>query len=213
MRLKFILIFVLLTAFQKSNAQLIVGAFGGINMSKMKGDVPKNAKYHTLLGMDFGIMLDLKISDQVTLSLQPSFSQKGTKMKYTVQGEIYPVDSIKIRINYLAIPFLVKIAANNKRFYAIGGIEAGFPLAANAVFKGVSEEENLIDHISSVNVVMHFGIGYRIPLGKPNLFIEGRYLQSLNNTVTEESPDYNFFPRVRTTDFQFLVGIEIPIFK
>jgi hypothetical protein len=166
-----------------------------------------------LIGGDFVLIFDYQLSDQFTLSLQPSFSQNGTKISYTVSGEIYPVDSIKIRINYFSIPLLLKVATNNKRFYAIGGIEAGFLLSANAFFKGDSEEESLGNHISKVNIVMHFGIGYRIPLGKPILFIEGRYMQGLNNTVTEENPDYGFFPRVRTTGFQILMGVEIPVFK
>jgi hypothetical protein len=213
MRIKYLLIAILLLSFTNSFAQFKVGAISGLNMGTFKGDQPNRGEYSTLLGTNFGVLFDLNLSDQIILSLQPSLVKKGTKISYEIKGETEPVDSIDIRVDYFSIPLLLKIASKNKRFYAIGGLEAGIPLSANAAYTSTSENDiDIKEHLADVNIVMHFGAGYRIPVGKPTLFIEARYLQGLNNAVPIENPEYNFFPRVRTSDFQILFGIELPLF-
>ncbi len=213
MRIKYILVVVLLALFFRGNAQLNVGAFGGINMSKLKGDKPKNASYTSSLGMEFGLLLDLKLSDHVIMSLQPSYAQKGSKISFTVSNVDEPVDSLRIGLEYIEIPILFKIDANNKRFYALGGLEAGFPVRAWAEYiNQPGEKEDISSIVSKINVVMHFGVGYRIPLGKTILSIEGRYLQGLNNVIGQENPNYPYIPRVKTGGFKFLVSYEIPLF-
>lgn len=213
MKFKYYLLFIVLLFPDISNAQLSLGVVGGINLVKLKGDKPKNAYYKSLLGMEFGLLLDLKLSDHVTMSLQPSYVQKGSIISFTVPDEKDLVDSIKIRIDYIGIPVLFKIDANNKRFYALGGLEAGFPVKAWAEFiNQPGEKEDISSIISKVNVVMHFGVGYRIPIGKSILSIEGRYLQGLNNVIGEENPNYPYIPRVKTSGFKFLISYEIPLF-
>ena len=213
MRIKFLLIAFLLISYTNSFAQFKIGAIGGLNMGTFKGDQIDGGTYNKLIGTNWSIMFDAKLSDQIVLSFQPGLSKKGTKITYSVKGELEPVDSISIKINYFSIPLILKISSKNKRFYAIGGLEAGIPLSANAKFITIPDEiKDVKNHLSDVNIVMHFGAGYRIPVGKPTLFVEARYLQGLNNAVPVEKPEYNFFPRVRTSDVQLLFGIEFPLF-
>ena len=213
MKFKYCLLFIILLFPDISHAQLSLGVVGGLNMTKLKGDKPKNADYTSSIGMEFGLLIDLKLSDHVIMSVQPSYIQKGSKISFTVPEEEKPVDSIKIRLDYIVIPVLFKIDANNKRFYALGGVEAGIPVKAYAEFiNQPGEKEDIGSIVSKVNIVMHFGVGYRIPIGNSILSIEGRYLQGLNNVITEEHPDYSYIPRVKTGGFKFLVSYEIPIF-
>jgi len=213
MRIKFFLIAFLLLSFTSSFAQFKIGAIGGLNMGTFKGDQLDGGTYNKLIGTNWAVIFDAKLSNQIVLSLQPGLSNKGTKITYSVKGEKEPVDSIAIKINYFSIPLILKISSKNERFYAIGGIEAGIPLSANAEFLTKTDDvRDVKNHISDVNIIMHFGVGYRIPVGKPTLFLEARYLQGLNNAVPAENPEYNFFPRVRTSDVQLLFGIEFPLF-
>jgi len=213
MKIRYLLIAFLLLSFSTSFAQFKIGAIGGLNMGTFKGDQLDEGSYNKLIGTNWSIMFDAKLSDQIVLSLQPGLSKKGTKITYSVKGELEPVDSIAIKIDYFSIPLMLKISSKNERFYAIGGLEAGIPLSADAEFLSKTDDvRDVKKHLSDVNIIMHFGAGYRIPVGKPTLFLEARYLQGLNNAVPIENPEYNFFPRVRTSDVQLLFGIEFPLF-
>ena len=192
-----------------SIGQVTLGAFGGLNSSKLSGDAPANAFYNGLMGANFGAFIDFKLSKGIYLSLQPSYSQEGTKVSYKVKGVEEPVDSLKIRLNYFSLPLLVKITSTNQRFYAISGIETARLLSASAIIEEDSEE---LSDVSQWNIAMHFGAGIRIPVGYPTIFVELRYCQGLVN-LTDEPLNTNIIPRVKTSGFKILVGVEFPLGK
>ena len=66
--------------------------------------------------------------------------------------------------------------------------------------------------MQSWNLAVHFGVGLRIPIGFPNLYVEGRYAQGIIN-LTDEPLDTDIIPRVKTNGFKVLVGIEFPLQK
>jgi len=201
-----LLIFILTT--YESNAQPYIGVFGGLNSSKLAGDVPSKAKYEGLMGANVGAYVDIKLAKIVWISLQPSYSQEGTKISYSVRGQIDPVDSVRIRMNYFSLPLLVKVSSTNGRFYALGGIETAFMLSNNISSNGISQETDI--EISDINIAIHFGAGIRIPIGLPRLFVELRYTQGLID-LTDEPVDKSYIPRVKTVGFKVLAGIEIPL--
>jgi hypothetical protein len=186
-----------------------LGAFGGLNSSKLSGDAPGDAFYSRLMGGNFGALIDLKLSESIYLSLQPSFSQEGTKVSYALRGVEEPVDSVKIRLNYFSLPLLVKITSTNQRFYALSGIETAVLLNASAIIEEDSEE---ISEVSQFNIAVHFGAGIRIPVGYPTIFVELRYSQGLVN-LTDEALNTNIIPRVKTSGYKILVGVEFPLGK
>jgi len=59
---------------------------------------------------------------------------------------------------------------------------------------------------------VHFGVGLRIPIGFPNLYVEARYAQGIIN-LSDEPLDSDFIPRVKTNGFKVLAGIEFPLQK
>ena len=190
--------------------QSYLGVFGGLNMSKLSGDVPADAKYQTLVGMNVGANLDIKIAHNMLLSFQPSYSQEGTKLSYTLRGSSLPIDSISIRLNYFSLPVLLKITTNNERFYALAGIETGLLLSSS---KTIDEQEQELDaEVADLNLAMHFGVGLRIPIGFPRLFVELRYSQGLLN-LTDDPVVQNSIPRVKTSGMKIILGIEIPLQK
>jgi len=187
-----------------------VGAFVGVNSSKLSGDAPPDASYKSLMGLNAGAHFDIKLSKNTALSLQPSFSQEGTKIFYSVQGVDELVDSLSFRLNYFSLPLLFRVTSTNERFYAIAGVETAYLLSKSLKSKKATEE--LKQDFSDFNVAVHFGAGIRIPLGYPRLFIEMRYTQGLVN-LTDEPLENNILPRVKTSGFKILAGIEIPLKK
>ncbi len=203
----FSLFFLLSNSFYSQN---YIGLFGGINSSKLIGDAPNSAKYKSLIGANFGANIDIKLAKSIYLSLQPSYSQEGTKISYSFKGIDEAVDSLKIRLNYFSLPLLLKITSSNERFYAIAGIETGF--LQKSYVKSHDLKEDIQEDIIKWNLAMHFGVGLRIPIGFPILFTELRYSQGLDNLTDEPIVDNNI-PRVKTNGFKILFGIEFPLKK
>jgi len=190
--------------------QSYVGAFVGVNSSKLSGDSPPLGTYKSLLGLNVGAHFDIKLSKLTALSLQPSYSQEGTKILYSVPRKTELVDSLRFRINYFSLPLLFRVTSTNEKFYAIAGIEPAYLL--NKSLKSQNTTLALNETFANFNVAVHFGAGIRIPLGYPRLFIEMRYTQGLVN-LTDEPFKNNILPRVKTSGFKVLAGIEIPLQK
>ena len=199
--------FLLLSLAGVAMAQSHVGVFAGVNSSSLAGDNPEKGYYKSLPGFNTGANLDIQLSEGILLSLQPSYSQEGARILYKLARNKEPVDSIRIRMNYISLPLLLKVQSTNARFYALGGVEAGY-LSAHRI-SSQDEELDVDIEIETVNIAMHFGAGLRIPVGFPRLFIELRYAQGLIN-LTDEPALESYVPRVKTNGFKVLAGIEFP---
>ena len=112
-------------------------------------------------------------------------------------------DSIGIRLNYFALPVLLKIQSTNRHFYAVGGFEAGYLLSSTASSHGEKLDADL--KVNSFNISAQFGVGYRIFLGLPRLYIEAGYAQGILN-LTDEPFDKSYIPRVKTNGFKLWMG-------
>jgi hypothetical protein len=191
-------------------SQVSIGAFSGLNSGKFVGDAPVNSTYKNLAGLNVGLLLDLELSSYFKLSIQPSYSQEGARVFYQLAKNESPVDSIHLRLNYFSIPVFFKALTNNRHFYAIGGIEYAFLLDSYEQINDVKNDIPL--DVSTWNLAFHFGAGAIISIGNPNLFLEFRYTQGIVN-LTDDPVGSTTIPRVKTSGFKFLVGIEIPLNK
>jgi hypothetical protein len=185
-----------------------IGLFGGVNASKLSGDAPANAAYSSLMGANLGVLLDIKLREDIYLGVQPSYSQEGTKVLYDVAGSDDTMDSVHIHLNYFSLPLILKIASTNKRFYALAGIESSLLLNSSAT--SGEQEGDINAELAQWNFAMHFGAGIRIPLGFPCLFFELRYSQGLRN-LSNEPLNNSIIPRVKTSGFKVMTGIEVPL--
>jgi hypothetical protein len=193
-----------------SIGQSYVGILAGINNSRLAGDSSKDANYNSFIGANVGAYFDLKLSKSIWLSLQPSYSQEGTKVFYNVWGIERPVDSIHLRLNYFSLPLLIKVQSTNKRFYALSGIEAGYLLDSYKLSHEIKEE--IESNVSNYNIAAHFGAGFLIPVGFGRIVIELRYTQGIVN-LTDNLSGESIVPRVKTTGYKILAGFEIPLNK
>jgi len=207
---RFSILLILISCFFQASSQSFVGVFAGLNSSKLAGDAPDNAKFKGLMGANVGAYFDLNLGKGLYLSFQPSYSQEGTKISYTLPQQEDPVDSITIRLNYFSLPVLLKVTSTNKRFYALGGVETGMLLNSQASSHDIKED--IKADIAQWNIAMHFGVGIKIPIGFPRLFVEIRYTQGLIN-LTDEPIEESYVPRVKTSGLKIFAGIEIPLKK
>ena len=206
----FLIICLFLAIASVAHAQPYFGLFGSISNSRLSGDSPDKAFYKGLISSAFGANFDVKVGKSVYLSFQPSFSQEGTRVFYNIPFVYDPFDSARIRLNYIALPVLLKVSATNQRFYAIGGVEASY--LAGSVLQTSTYKGDLNENVSDLNITVVFGAGIRIPLGFPRLYVEFRYGQGIMN-LTDQPFDKSYIPRVKTSGFKLNIGLEVPLTK
>lgn len=189
-------------------SQVHYGVVGGLNFGKLSGDIEANGKYQRIPGLNIGAMIDIDLSDNITLSLQPSYSQEGTTVGKRKNGNFVYKDSLDINLNYASLPVLLKIKSNNDRFYAIGGLESSKLVSSN--MQTVNGPQTPIDvQVAEWNFSLHFGAGIKFPIGITTLFLEARYAQGINN-LTDDPFVNDLIPRVKTSNIKLLTGISIP---
>ncbi len=194
-------------------AQMAVGVYTGINNSKLRGDIPEKFYYLNLPNWDGGIRLDWKVNGQLTLSFQPYLTRKGTKVSYRVDPQLDPVDTAKIYLSFISFPVIVDVFTQGGKWYVLGGAELAKPLRSYyRLIGGEGEKYDIGDHVTSFNVYILFGVGYRHSIGsKMKLFVEARYFQALINTILAGTIDPVEIPRVRSRGTQLEVGMLMPL--
>jgi len=207
---KFTTIFLSLFFFASSICfgQLTAGFFTGLNFAKLSGDIPESAEYQNKIGINIGAIFDINFSNTTILSIQPSYSQEGTRFFYSKPNLDEPIDSFSLGLDYFSVPVIFKILTTKKRFYGIAGIETGYFLGSSLIIKDVESELNVA--IAQWNIALHFGVGIRMPVGKPRLCLELRYTQGLLN-LTDQAISNSLIPRVKTSGVKLLLGIEFPL--
>ncbi len=209
-RISFLIVAAILLAMSAARevrAGTSLGALGGITRSSFGGDAPSKGQYRPITGFAFGGICEVDLGPNVKLSLQPSLVRKGTRIAYEVKGQEERVDSVDIRIDYITLPVLLKVMTGGGRFYISGGLEIGFPIQAE--HETSSAKTNIKEGLTDLDLAADFGIGFHVPLGRPVMFFELRYTQSLRNIIDENWADenLNLEPRVKNSGTQFYVGL------
>ncbi len=198
-----------------AEAQVRIGAYGGITRSKLSGDTPAGAEYRTTTGPVLGALIEIPVAEQVLISVQPSWKQRGTKIAVDVEGEDERQDSLSLGLSYASVPVLMKIETAGGKVFVNSGLEAAFLLDAKlSPVEGDGEDEDASELVKNFDLAVNFGVGGQFPIGLPRLTIEARYIQSLTN-LSNVSVDIGaeelISTRFRSSGFEFLAGIWIPL--
>lgn len=187
-------------------AETSIGVVGGLASYSFAGDTPPNGAYRSLKGGTFGAVCEIGITEYVTLSIQPSWTRKGTKIAYKVSGQEERVDSVEVKLDYFSVPVLAKVFTNSKRFYVSSGIEYAYLLDAKYIT--VDTEQDANEELEKHDFSVIFGVGGQFPVGRFDVFIEGRYAQSILNVSTEEAGSSDKLePRLKNKGFVLCAGI------
>jgi len=192
-------------------AQLEVGAHLGINSGNLYGDSPVDFKYQSKIGAAFGVILNIPLTEDVRLSIQPGLLQHHSNIAYKDKeaGEVR--DSITVKMSYVRIPVLMQVLSNSEKWQFSAGLDAQFATSQKASTD--IDEVDLSEDLSSFNLAVVFGLGRRIPIGKSILTVDLHFTQGIQNITNTEQPETSLVPRVKTSGVQLLVGILIPLKK
>ena len=184
-------------------AKLTLGPAALINNASFGGDVPPEHSYEGTTGYGAGIFFDYYLKDDVALSFQPMYIQKGADLVWT-RGEV-ELARTEIRSNYLSLPIGLKVTGNgSSRMYAHGGLQVDILLDAERTVDGVTE--NFTDGFKAVELATSFGVGGLIAVGHNYVMVEGRYTQGFSNIAEEDLATASDTTSIKTTGFQLIVG-------
>ena len=194
-------------------AQSYIGFLASLNSGKFSGDTPRNFKYASKVNFSFGFGYDLQIKEDIYLSFLSEYVNGSSKLLHpkTVDDEEVYEDSIKLNFQLIALPVLMKLISDNKRFQFTSGFELLYPIKLEA--DDSSEKTDLKNDINKLNLSMLFGIGYIIPVDKSKLVINITYSQGLTNLANNLNDPESLLPRIRYTSFRFTLGWYLPVGK
>jgi len=199
-----VFLFVLLSS---SFAQVRVGLLAGINSTDFAGDDPPNSSFTSDIGYEVGIMGEYYVLDDVSINLQPMYSYRSTLIQYDVNYQYEPYDSIGINFSYFEIPFNVKVVSDNRMSYVSAGLTLAIPQDANAVNNRSGNEVEVKDRFESYIWKASFGVGIQFHIGKPVMFIELGYTQSLTNLTAWEINEIELNNKLKSNSLQLVTGI------
>lgn len=191
-----------------------IGVIGGINLANISVD-DDSTTTKNLMGLGIGGVLDLALSNNVSLCFEPMYLQKGAEQD--IQEEIGTIN-VKMKLNYIEIPVFLKIllGSGDMKPYIMAGPTIGFLMSANMEVSmlGVSVEGDIKDFIESMDYGVGFGGGISFAMGNNTFFIEGRYTMGLTDifkggTFEEDMEIPN--EEVKTKGIQIMGGFSMPL--
>jgi hypothetical protein len=186
-------------------SQIRLGVTGGLARYSYSGDKPDGASYEKQSRGAYGAIFEMDVYKGVRLSIQPSLVQKGTGISYEVRGAEERVDSVSVNTDYFSIPVLVKIFTHSERWFVSSGLE--FAWILDTQYVTATAETDVKDALDNFDLAIHFGIGWVKPIGKHEIFIEGRYTQSIMNVVSANDPDGEFYGlRIKNSGVLLMAG-------
>ena len=190
-------------------AQSRASIWSGVNRSSFGGNPPEDGSYESIYGLSFGGNLEFDITSEASISLEPSFEQKGSKIVFGDEESFRDtVRSYYIQQNYFGLGVLFKI--NTERFFVGGGLS--FQLLNSAQLEFESSVTDIKDKFVNYDIVSFFNVGYKIPIGAPAIFIELRYMQGLVNINDSGNQNIEtYIANFKSTGLKLSTGIMFPL--
>lgn len=208
---------------------LSLGVIGGANFADMyfpNSQGEDDQRVTSRLGLAAGIVLDLHLSKNVSLRLEPMFVQKGGNIEEGNDPVNQPEGYLKTTA--IELPVMIRYSFGKTiRPYVTGGASVGINLTSEMVFDftGLTFEVDLKDVIESFDAGLTFGGGIQLDAGFGVLFIESRYSLGLINQrktgiVLAKSGSIQFEmdgekerDKYFSRDFLLLAGVSVPVGK
>ena len=166
------------------------GVKAGYNYSTFSGETSSISTIEGLSGFYIGGLVDLPISD--VLSIQPEliFSRQGVALRQEIKGFgfNFSINNADIRLDYLNIPVMAKV--NLGPLFLQGGVQFGFLVSKPKVNRLPNTSLfTLLDKDSYNSFDFGVGVGLGFNFNR-RFFAEARYTHSLTNVF---DPNDNLF--------------------
>ncbi len=199
-----------LMAVPELSAQWAVGVWAGGNNMTLSGDKPDKADYQSRSGFSLAAHFELAVASGVAVMIQPGYSSRGSKVAFQVASDQDPVDSLELKLDYFSLPAMLRVDGGSGKFYATIGVDLSF-LSSASLATG-SEELDLKQAVTDIDLAAAFGVGGKFSIGRPNLLVELRYKQSLLNLADSDVIQVNGLPaRFRLSGLELWAGVVLPL--
>ncbi len=207
-----------------------VGFGGGLNFSDLSTKLSTGAELETKLHVDFGAgaVFGFELRENVFLQLEPKYLLKGGKLlqeepEEGSQAEVPP--DLDFSFAFIEIPILAKINfGEGVKRYAFFGPSFGFLLNAEveAEFDGDMYIADIKEATQNTDFGLVLGTGVSFPLGRGQLFFDGRYAVGFANLNKGGRVEFKHGSQVRqeeistrdeisTKGFQIMAGYIYPL--
>ncbi len=202
---------ILVVAGHAAGGEWRLGLQGGANSSGLSGDTPSGISLGKQSGVAAGLIGEFLLTEDVWLSIQPMYLQRGTTSEIAVSGQEDGIEGPSISLDYVAVPILVRIVSGNQWTYVVGGLNPAFLLDAQQLDGGATED--VMSDLNGFDLSADIGFGLMVPLGRPTLSFEIRYEQSILNLADSGGAEENeLLPlRFRSSGFLFMAGLLMPL--
>jgi hypothetical protein len=95
-------------------AQVSIGAFGLVNKVGVSGDAPINGSWSSALQFGGGLVADLRLNGDISLTAEAQWERRTTALQYTIPHPTEPrkdttVDSFYINTDYVSVPIGMRV--------------------------------------------------------------------------------------------------------
>ena len=188
-----------------------VGAQLGVDRSGVDGDVPPNSEYLDQFGVVAGIQGEIGFARDLSLSLQPSFVQKKTRVKIASSNGGNGTTELDLKFDYVSVPVAVKFAMAGGRTYVTGGVSVDFLTTARLSGAGSDRDVTSAYNGTGLGAVLGFGVVF--PVGRTRLTTELRLVQGISNMHTGAVGEATgaLAPRLHSHGLELVVGSLFPV--
>ncbi|MEP2276595.1 MAG: outer membrane beta-barrel protein [Reichenbachiella sp.] len=196
-------------------SQKAIGLYVGSVTNQFEGDRVKklfDVGFRMHSSMSVGLVLDIPIKEDVYLTAIPGYKNIAGTV-YEENEEYYDqidqgieepsvprlVDISVLEFDYFALPILLKLISDNKRWQFMAGIESAFNLKSNLNELKTGEDIDIGSYITNINYSAIFGLGYIFKIKKSRFSIDLMYTQGLVNMSSGLELPFGNVPRVKST--------------
>jgi hypothetical protein len=160
-----------------ARAELRLGVSAEVNRTSFGGVAPPNASYSSNYGTGFAGIVEFRVHEDVVLSFQPGWLQKGATIVFNEEEEPDSTETFVVEQSWITLPVYFRIDSDGRGFYAGGGFSIDLLLDSELEHEGVTADNKNV--FKDVDAVYQFVVGYLHDRGSYALFLEARYMQGV----------------------------------
>ncbi|GAA4334375.1 hypothetical protein GCM10023149_41710 [Mucilaginibacter gynuensis] len=183
--------------------RVTVSIIGGANITNLVSSYSRDFNYNSIAGVHAGLSVDIPIDDQLFITPEIMFSQKG-------YSAVTPDGEFRQRNNFIDVPVFLKFKLS-RSFSLMAGPQVSFLTSSrnsfNNGFVTIVDGYNYRDNYNYTgnDVLLGGVLGINIGLSR-NVELRARY--SLDQFINDDDP-YAYIPRYRNQVFQVGLGIKL----